>query len=329
MIEISGLNKTFQTANGPLEVLRDINLTIEDGEIFGIIGLSGAGKSTLVRCINQLERPTTGTVIIDGKDMTKLAEKELLTERRSIGMIFQSFNLLEQRNVLKNVCFPMEISGIGKKEAEKRAMELLEMVKLSDRAKSYPSQLSGGQKQRVAIARAMATRPRYLLCDEATSALDTATTQSILDILKEINEKTGVTVIVITHEMKVIDQICDRVAVLDKSRIVEIGEVSKVFTNPQSDIAKELILPQAKAIDNIEDGEMIRIVFNGEDSSRPVISNLVLECRVPVNIMFADTKVIDGKVYGHMLLQLPDRDRQAERVRNYLDSIGIDYSREG
>ncbi len=328
MIEITGLNKTFQTANGPLEVLRDINLTIEDGEIFGIIGLSGAGKSTLVRCINLLERPTTGTVVIDGKDMTKLPERELLEERRSIGMIFQSFNLLEQRNVLKNVCFPMEISGIGKKEAEKRAMELLEMVKLSDRAKSYPSQLSGGQKQRVAIARAMATRPRYLLCDEATSALDTATTQSILDILKEINEKTGVTVIVITHEMKVIDQICDRVAVLDKSRIVEIGEVSKVFINPQSDIAKELILPQAKAIDTIDDGERIRIVFNGEDSSRPVISNLVLECRVPVNILFADTKVIEGKVYGHMLLQLPDRDRQAERVRNYLDSIGIDYTRE-
>ena len=328
MIEITGLNKTFQTANGPLEVLRDINLTINDGEIFGIIGLSGAGKSTLVRCINQLERPTTGTVIIDGKDMTKLPERELLAERRSIGMIFQSFNLLEQRNVLKNVCFPMEISGIGKKEAENRAMELLEMVKLSDRAKSYPSQLSGGQKQRVAIARAMATRPRYLLCDEATSALDTATTQSILDILKEINEKTGVTVIVITHEMKVIDQICDRVAVLDKSRIVEIGEVSSVFTNPRSDIAKELILPQAKAIDPIGEGERIRIVFNGEDSSRPVISNLVLECRVPVNILFADTKVIDDKVYGHMLLQLPDRDRQAERVRSYLDSIGIDYTRE-
>ena len=202
------------------------------------------------------------------------------------------------------------------------------MVKLSDRAKSYPSQLSGGQKQRVAIARAMATRPRYLLCDEATSALDTATTQSILDILKEINEKTGVTVIVITHEMKVIDQICDRVAVLDKSRIVEIGEVSSVFTNPRSDIAKELILPQAKAIDTIGEGERIRIVFNGEDSSRPVISNLVLECRVPVNILFADTKVIDDKVYGHMLLQLPDRDRQAERVRSYLDSIGIDYTRE-
>ena len=328
MIEITGLNKTFQTANGPLEVLRDINLTIEDGEIFGIIGLSGAGKSTLVRCINQLERPTTGSVVIDGKDMTKLSDRELLEERRSIGMIFQSFNLLEQRNVLKNVCFPMEISGIGKKEAEKRAMELLDMVKLSDRAKSYPSQLSGGQKQRVAIARAMATRPRYLLCDEATSALDTATTQSILDILREINEKTGVTVIVITHEMKVIDQICDRVAVLDRSRIVEIGEVSTVITHPQSDIAKELILPQAKGIDIIDEGERIRIVFNGEDSSRPVISNLVLECRVPVNILFADTKVLDGKVYGHMLLQLPDRDRQAERVRNYLDSIGIDYTRE-
>ena len=328
MIEIIGLNKTFETANGPLEVLRDINLKINDGEIFGIIGLSGAGKSTLVRCINQLERPTTGTVLIDGKDMTKLPQKELLEARRSIGMIFQSFNLLEQRDVLKNVCFPLEISGVKKDEAVARAKELIEMVGLSDRIHSYPSQLSGGQKQRVAIARAMATRPRYLLCDEATSALDTATTQSILDILKDINEKTGVTVVVITHEMKVIDQICDRVAVIDSSRIVEIGEVSEVFTNPKSDIAKELILPQAKAMESLTEGERIRIVFNGEESSRPIISNLVLECQTPVNILFADTKIIDDKTYGHMLIQLPDNGRQAERARAYLESNHIDFTRE-
>ena len=328
MIEIIGLNKTFETANGPLEVLRDINLKINDGEIFGIIGLSGAGKSTLVRCINQLERPTTGSVLIDGKDMTKLPQKELLEARRSIGMIFQSFNLLEQRDVLKNVCFPLEISGVKKDEAVARAKELIEMVGLSDRIHSYPSQLSGGQKQRVAIARAMATRPRYLLCDEATSALDTATTQSILDILKDINEKTGVTVVVITHEMKVIDQICDRVAVIDSSRIVEIGEVSEVFTNPKSDIAKELILPQAKAMESLTEGERIRIVFNGEESSRPIISNLVLECQTPVNILFADTKIIDDKTYGHMLIQLPDNGRQAERARAYLESNHIDFTRE-
>ena len=328
MIEIIGLNKTFETANGPLEVLRDINLKINDGEIFGIIGLSGAGKSTLVRCINQLERPTTGTVLIDGKDMTKLPQKELLEARRSIGMIFQSFNLLEQRDVLKNVCFPLEISGVKKDEAVARAKELIEMVGLSDRIHSYPSQLSGGQKQRVAIARAMATRPRYLLCDEATSALDTATTQSILDILKDINEKTGVTVVVITHEMKVIDQICDRVAVIDSSRIVEIGEVSEVFTNPKSDIAKELILPQAKAMESLTEGERIRIVFNGEESSRPIISNLVLECQTPVNILFADKKIIDDKTYGHMLIQLPDNGRQAERARAYLESNHIDFTRE-
>ena len=328
MIEIIGLNKTFETANGPLEVLRDINLKINDGEIFGIIGLSGAGKSTLVRCINQLERPTTGTVLIDGKDMTKLPQKELLEARRSIGMIFQSFNLLEQRDVLKNVCFPLEISGVKKDEAVARATELIEMVGLSDRIHSYPSQLSGGQKQRVAIARAMATRPRYLLCDEATSALDTATTQSILDILKDINEKTGVTVVVITHEMKVIDQICDRVAVIDSSRIVEIGEVSEVFTNPKSEIAKELILPQAKAMESLTEGERIRIVFNGEESSRPIISNLVLECQTPVNILFADTKIIDDKTYGHMLIQLPDNGRQAERARAYLESNHIDFTRE-
>lgn len=328
MIEIQGLNKVFDTATGPLQVLNDINLTINDGEIFGIIGLSGAGKSTLVRCINQLERPTSGKVLLDGKDMTKLSNRELLAIRRNIGMIFQSFNLLEQSNALKNVLFPMEISGVKREEAKARAMQLLDMVGLREKWDAYPSQLSGGQKQRIAIARAMAMNPKYLLCDEATSALDTATTQSILSILKDINKKTGVTVIVITHEMKVIDQICDRVAVIDSSRIVEIGNVSSVFTNPQSDIAKELIIPQARPMESMKGGKRIRIIFDGESASKPIIANLILECQVPVNICFADTKEMEGKSYGHMIVELPEGERQFKRVKAYLESIGVSFEEE-
>lgn len=328
MIEIRNLNKTFQTANGTIVALDDISLTIEDGQIFGIIGLSGAGKSTLVRCINLLEKPTSGEVILDGKSLTTLSQKELLKTRQSIGMIFQGFNLLAQRNVLQNVCYPLEIAGVGKQVAIRRAEELLELVGLSDRIKSYPSQLSGGQKQRVAIARALATKPKYILCDEATSALDPNTTQSILDLLKEINRTMGVTVVIITHEMKVIDQICDRVAVIDNSRIAEYGLVSDVFTNPQSKIAKELILPKANSTEAVVGEKRLRIIFDGEASSKPVIANLVLDCQVPVNIMFADTRDIDGRAYGQMILQLPDDARQQERVLSYLKTKKITFSQE-
>lgn len=328
MIEIRNLNKTFQTANGPIVALDNINLTISDGEIFGIIGLSGAGKSTLVRCINLLERPTKGDVILDGKSLTNLSKKELLKTRQSIGMIFQNFNLLEQRNVLQNVCYPMEIAGVNKADTNERAMELLEIVGLADRQKSYPAQLSGGQKQRVAIARALAMKPKYLLCDEATSALDPNTTQSILELLKEINQTMGVTIVVITHEMRVIDQICDRVAVIDKSQIAESGNVSDIFTRPQSDIAKELILPKARPIDKIIGEQKVRIVFDGEDSFKPIISNLILECQVPINILYADTEDIDGIAYGHMIIQLPDDEHQASRVLAYLKASGITYSQE-
>ena len=328
MIEIKDLNKTYQTSAGAIVALDNINLTISDGEIFGIIGLSGAGKSTLVRCINLLERPTKGDVVLDGKSLMQLPQKELLKTRQSIGMIFQNFNLLEQRNVLQNVCYPMEIAGIKKDEARERAMELLQLVGLADRQKSYPSQLSGGQKQRVAIARALATKPKYLLCDEATSAVDPNTTQSILELLKEINKTMGVTIVVITHEMRVIDQICDRVAVIDSSQIAEVGYVSDVFTSPQSEIAKELILPKARPIDKITGEHCVRIVFDGEDSYKPIISNLILECQVPVNILYADTEDIDGTAYGHMIIQLPDDEHQANRVLHYLQSSGITYSKE-
>lgn len=328
MIEIKDMGKVFDSAAGKIVALDGINLTIEDGEIFGIIGLSGAGKSTLVRCINLLERPTSGAVIVDGNDLLKLPQKELLLMRRSIGMIFQGFNLLEQRNVIGNVCYPLEIAGVPKQEAKKRAAELIELVGLSDRIKSYPSQLSGGQKQRVAIARALATNPRYLLCDEATSALDPNTTKQILDLLKQINKQMGVTIIVITHEMKVIDSICDRVAVIDKSKIAEVGKVSDVFTNPKSDIARELILPGERSTDNITEGTKIRIVFDGKESTEPVIANLILESGVPINILFADTKDVGGTAVGQMLIQIPEGDRALERVTACLDLKQVKYTKE-
>lgn len=328
MIEIKHLGKTYSAPGGDIVALEDINLKIEDGEIFGIIGLSGAGKSTLVRCINLLERPTEGQVLLDGKNLTELSKKELLALRQSIGMIFQGFNLLEQRSVLKNVCFPLEIAGVDKKQARARAMELLQLVGLADRAASYPSQLSGGQKQRVAIARALATKPKYLLCDEATSALDPNTTRSILELLREINKTMGVTIVVITHEMKVIDQICDRVAVIDQSRIAEEGRVSQVFTNPKSQIARDLIIPKDRAVLDTKGGRRLRLTFNGEYSNAPVISDMVLECQAPVNILFADTKEFEGVIYGHMIIELPNDPRQAEKIIVWLKNSQVKWKEE-
>lgn len=329
MIEIKNLSKTYPSANGGITAVKDINITINDGEIFGIIGLSGAGKSTLVRCINFLERPTTGEVIIDGQDLGKLSNKELLKTRQNIGMIFQGFNLLAQRNVIKNICYPLEIAGVKKKDALKRATDLLELVGLSDKAKAYPSQLSGGQKQRVAIARALAAETKYLLCDEATSALDPDTTRSILELMKKINKTMGVTIIVITHEMKVIDSICDRVAVLDKSTVAEIGDVKDVFTDPQSDIAKKLVLPENKILDTATDGRKIRLVYNGESSFEPILAKMILACKTPVNILHADTKDIDGKAYGQMILQLPADEDSAEKIIHYLKNNNVEFTEIG
>jgi len=329
MIELKDLSKTFNASSGVVEALKDINLTINDGEIFGIIGLSGAGKSTLVRCINLLERPTYGSVIIDGKDMTQLSRPELLQMRRSISMIFQGFNLLEQRTVLRNVTFPLEISGVKLKDAKEKALKLLKIVGLEEKAAAYPAQLSGGQKQRVAIARALATDPRYLLCDEATSALDPNTTRSILELLDTINQTMGVTIVVITHEMKVIDQICDRVAVIDQSRIAEVGKVSDVFTNPKSEIAKELILPQDRAALDTTGGQKLRLIFDGEYSQEPLLSKLILDCQAPINIIFADTREFDGAIYGHMIIELPSDYRQADKVITWLRSSPITWKEEG
>lgn len=325
IVELVGLGKIFQTKNNEVKALDDINLKIYPGEIFGIIGLSGAGKSTLVRCINLLERPTSGSVIFDGADLGSLKEQELLKARQSMGMIFQQFNLLMQRTALQNICFPLEIAGVPKKDARIRAEELLEVVGLSDKAKAYPAQLSGGQKQRVAIARALATNPKILLCDEATSALDPTTTRSILNLLKEINQKLGITVIVITHEMSVIEEICNRVAIIDQSHIAEVGDVEEVFVRPQSKIAKQLVFSGDTHIDNFTGEHKCRIIFDGRTSFEPVIANMVLECKTPVNILFADTKDIDGKAFGQMIIQLPDDDTGRRRIMNYLNVNAIPY----
>jgi len=329
MIELKKLCKVYKTADKEIVALDNIDLCIEDGEIFGIIGLSGAGKSTLVRCMNLLEMPTDGEVIIDGQSLTKLPRPELLKLRQQIGMIFQSFNLLDQRTVLKNVCFPLEIAGVNKKEATERAHELLKLVGLDDRAQSYPSQLSGGQKQRVAIARALATQPKYLLCDEATSALDPNTTRQILDLLKEINEKLGVTIVVITHEMKVIDRICDSVAVIDASHIAEVGKVSQVFTNPRSKIARDLIVPKDSTAIDTEGGRRIRLTFDGyEKTNDPFISRMVLECGAAVNILFADTRIYDGVLHGHMVVELPKEQREANKIITWLINNDVKWKEE-
>ena len=325
IIELRGLGKIFESNNNVVKALEDINLTIYQGEIFGIIGLSGAGKSTLVRCINFLEEPTSGSVIFDGADLGRLNKMDLLKARQSMGMIFQQFNLLMQRNTIQNICFPLEIAGISKKNAKIRAQELLEIVGLTDKANAYPAQLSGGQKQRVAIARALATSPKVLLCDEATSALDPTTTRSILNLLKEINQKLGITIIVITHEMTVIEEICNRVAIIDQSHIAEIGEVQEVFVRPKSKIARQLVFSGDNHIDNFVGEYKCRIIFNGRTSFEPVISNMVLECKTSVNILFADTKDINGKAFGQMIIQLPNDVTARGRIMNYLDTNRIPY----
>lgn len=327
MIRLEKLSKVF-AGKPPVSALTDIDLTVNEGEIFGIIGLSGAGKSTLVRCINFLERPTSGTVIVDGNQLDRLSEHGLLEARRSIGMIFQQFNLLMQRTALQNICFPLELAGVKKAEAQNRAKELLELVGLSEKANAYPAQLSGGQKQRVAIARALATSPRVLLCDEATSALDPTTTRAILTLLKDINKTLGITVVIITHEMSVIEEICSRVAIIDESRIAETGTVEEIFTRPKTKAARKLIFPQEHTPTTFENGKQLRIVFDGTSTVEPIISNMVLECGAPVNILRADMKSIGGKTFGQMLVQLPDNEQAVYRMRVYLSAHQVQFEEE-
>ena len=329
MIELVNLSKVFKVKSEETVALSNINLKINNGEIFGIIGLSGAGKSTLVRCINLLEKPTSGDVIIDSKNLLELSKKELLEIRRNIGMIFQNFNLLEQRTVVENVCFPLSLIKVKKDIQKEKALELLKIVGLEHRANYYPSQLSGGEKQRVAIARALATNPKYLLCDEATSALDPSSTNQILSLLKEINDKMGVTIIVITHEMKVIEKICDRVAVIDNSTVVEIGKVTEVFTNPKTEIAKTLVLPESSKINFTgNNGKKLRLIFDGRKADESIIAKLILETQTPINILYADTKELENIIYGHMIVELIDDPKKEELVITWLNNHNINFREE-
>ncbi len=324
MIEIKDLTKEFQTADGTVEALRNVNLNIQDGDIYGIIGMSGAGKSTLVRCINMLERPTKGQVLIDGRDIAQLSDKELRAVRRDVTMIFQGFNLLMQRTCLKNICFPLELIGMDKEKAKKRALELLDVVGLPDKANAYPAQLSGGQQQRIAIARALATDPKVLLCDEATSALDPKTTHAILELIRDINQRLGITVIIITHQMSVVEEICSRVAILDSGSVVEEGMVSEVFSSPKSKAAKRLVFPDGadEILEEVPGERRIRVVFSGAVASRePLIAKMAIDEQITASILGASTKSIGDKAYGNMLLGLPDDDDVVKRAIAYLSSI--------
>ena len=324
MIELRNLSKRFETAEGPVEALNHINLTIQNGDVYGIIGMSGAGKSTLVRCINMLEKPTEGSVLLDGQDMGALSERELRRMRRKITMIFQGFNLLMQRTCLKNVMLPLKLSGVDRKEAEKKARELLELVGLPDKANAYPAQLSGGQQQRVAIARSLATEPDVLLCDEATSALDPKTTHAILELIRDINKKLGITVIVITHQMSVVEEICNRVAILENGVVVEEGEVAQVFSNPRANATRNLIYPEmADEIAALtEGGQKIRVVFNGAMASRePLIAKMAVDCGILASILGASTRSVGDRAYGYMLLEIPGTPEELARAVTYLSAM--------
>lgn len=334
-IEVKNLTKTFEQKGVTVEALKNINIQIDKGDIYGIIGMSGAGKSTLVRCLNYLEQPTDGEVLIEGRRLGDLTKKQLRQERSKIAMIFQNFNLLSQKNVLDNVCFPLRIQGVKRKEARERARELLRTVGLSDKEKAYPAQLSGGQQQRVAIARALASDPNILLCDEATSALDPQTTASILSLLREINRKMNITIVVITHQMSVVQEICNRVAIISHGELVEEGFVADIFDHPQSREAKELIfglggLPTEQKERGIGLGQpileaerKIRIVFSENSAFEPVIANMILHFGTAVNILLADTRNVGGIAKGEMILGLPGERALQEEIIAYLKDRGL------
>ena len=322
IVAIKNLCKTFGGGDSQVHALKDVSLEVKPGEIFGIIGLSGAGKSTLVRCINLLERPDEGQVLFHGRNLMDMSDKELRRQRRNITMIFQSFNLLQQRTAIDNICFPLELNGVSKKEARKRAMELLEIVGLPDKANAYPVQLSGGQKQRIAIARALANDPEVLLCDEATSALDPQTTDSILNLLQEINRERGITVIIITHQMSVIEQICHRVAILDHGNVAEVGNVEDVFRNPKSVAGRNLVSPDVTNLPlSTWKGHVARIAFNGNASADPIIASVALDLGMKVSILGAATRNVDGKAFGTMLVSLPDDEAKKKTIMDYLNAI--------
>ena len=335
-IVIENLYKSFDTKDGTVEALKNVNLSIESGDIYGIIGMSGAGKSTLVRCINFLEVPTKGRVLINGKSLGDYTSRELRKQREDIGMIFQHFNLLMQKNVLENVCFPLYIQGKSKKDARKRAKELLDIVGLGDRTGAFPAQLSGGQKQRVVIARALASDPKILLCDEATSALDPQTTSSILALLKDINQRFNITIVIITHQMSVVREICSHVAIVKGGEVAEQGTVEDIFTHPKTAVARELLKNDvgddgeekrgtaAGGKEIIKSGEKIRIVFSENSAFEPVIANLILNFNEPVNILKADTKNVGGVAKGEMVLEFAPDCTKNKEMKQYLLDRGLE-----
>lgn len=329
IISLQGVSKDFVAGNTVVRALDNIDLEVEEGDIYGIVGLSGAGKSTLVRCINLLEKPTEGKVIVDGKSLLSLDRKALNKERKDIGMIFQQFNLLMQRTAIQNVCFPLELCGMPRGEARKRAEELLEVVDLGERAKSYPSQLSGGQKQRVAIARALATDPKVLLCDEATSALDPQTTRSILRLLRKINKEIGITIVIITHQMSVVRQICNKVAIIEKGSIVERGGVEEVFANPKSQAGRRLFFPAEDEPDFARRTSIhnrVRLAFDDNRAYEPVVSNMILELGAPVNILYARMESVAESQKGQMVLGLSEDEEKADQQRRYLKAHGVTFT---
>ena len=324
LIEIRNLKKVYHTLDGDVVALNGINLAVDKGEIYGVIGMSGAGKSTLIRCVNRLDTPNSGEILIDGRDVLKMDKKELLATRRKVSMIFQQFNLLMQKTVARNIRYPLEIAGVPSKKADARVKELLEIVGLGDKYNAYPIQLSGGQRQRGAIARALASDPEVLLCAEATSALDPMTTQSILTLLKDINSRLGITVVLITHEMAVIRQICSRVAILDGGVIAEEGTVDDVFVHTQSAAGKRLFgIIQDEQSEDKNDTPALRIVFDAAHVDKPLIAALVKDCGVDVNILAADIKRVNGKQYGQMLIEMPTSETVRQRVMEYLSQQGL------
>lgn len=321
MIELRNLSKSFTTADGPVDALKHVNLTINNGDIYGIIGMSGAGKSTLVRCINMLERPSEGSVLVDGKDLGTMDKKELRAVRRRVTMIFQGFNLLMQRTCLKNVMLPLRLAGVDKKQAEERALKLLETVGLPDKANAYPAQLSGGQQQRVAIARALSTNPDVLLCDEATSALDPKTTHAILELIRDINAKMGITVIIITHQMSVVQEICSRVAILEHGTVVEEGDVSEVFSNPKAQATQSLVYPELAQgnVTPTPGGQHVRLIFNGADTvSQPLLARMAMEKGIAASVHTASVRSVGNKTYGYMLLEIPGGPDELAKAVTYL-----------
>lgn len=333
MIKLSNITKVFHQGTRTIQALNNVSLHVPAGQIYGVIGASGAGKSTLIRCVNLLERPTEGSVLVDGQELTTLSESELTKARRQIGMIFQHFNLLSSRTVFGNVALPLELDNTPKDEIKRRVTELLSLVGLGDKHDSYPSNLSGGQKQRVAIARALASDPQILLCDEATSALDPQTTSSILALLKDINKRFGITIAVITHQMAVVREICNRVAIMKDGQVVENGSTVEIFNHPKSEVARELLRKDdggdtdgddQQTANQIQDGTKIRIVFTENSAFEPVIANMILTFKEPINILKAATKNVGGVAKGEMILEIPNDSTNVKAMEQYLIDRGLE-----